>query len=158
MLNANATARPPEPDFTVPTRKAVRMASTPLSRGRTAVALVGASALLALVSCSNDGNGNGPATTSAPPVETGASPAAARIVIKNFAFSPANLRVGPGTKITVLNRDSVPHTVTATGDRVFDTGSIAGDAKATFTAPSATGSYSYICTIHPNMKGTLTVG
>lgn len=118
----------------------------------------GASALLALVSCSNDGNGNGPATTSAPRVETCAGPAAARIVIENFAFSPADLRVGPGTKITGVNRDSDPHTVTATGDRTVDIGSIAGDTNATFTAPSASGSYSYICTIHPNMKGTLTVG
>ncbi|TLS41219.1 hypothetical protein FE633_37655 [Streptomyces montanus] len=60
--------------------------------------------------------------------------------------------------MTVVNRDSAPHTVTATGDKMFDTGSIAGDSTATFTAPSASGSYSYICTIHPNMEGTLTVG
>ncbi|ALV38580.1 hypothetical protein AS200_15220 [Streptomyces sp. CdTB01] len=77
--------------------------------------------------------------------------------MENFAFSPANLRVRPGTKITVVNRDSATHTVTATGNKKFDTGSIAGDATAAFTAPSAPGSYSYICTIHPNMKGTLTV-
>ncbi|MFF3468321.1 cupredoxin domain-containing protein [Streptomyces sp. NPDC001984] len=133
------------------------MTFTPLHRGRTAVALGGAITLLALVSCSNGGNGNGPTTTSAPPAATSASPAAARIVIENFAFTPANLRVRPGTKITVVNRDSATHTVTA-GDKTFDTGSIAGDATATFTAPSAPGSYSYICTIHPNMKGTLTVG
>ncbi|TPQ18136.1 cupredoxin domain-containing protein [Streptomyces sporangiiformans] len=132
------------------------MTFTSLHRGRTAVALGGACTLLALVSCSNGGNGNGPAPTSTPPAATSASPAAARIVIENFAFTPANLRVRPGTKITVVNRDSVPHTVTA-GDKAFDTGNIAGDATATFTAPSASGSYSYICTIHPNMKGTLTV-
>jgi plastocyanin len=134
------------------------MTFTPLHRGRTAVALGGACTLLALVSCSNGGNGNGPATTSSPPAATSAGPSAARIVIENFAFTPANLRVRPGTKITVVNRDSAPHTVTATGDKTFDTGSIAGDATTTFTAPSTSGSYSYICTIHPNMKGTLTVG
>ncbi|UXY32311.1 cupredoxin domain-containing protein [Streptomyces sp. HUAS TT20] len=129
-------------------------------RARTAVALGTASActLLALVSCSNGGNGKGPATTSTPPAATSAAPAAARIVIENFAFSPANLHVRPGTKVTVVNRDSASHTVTATGDKAFDTGSIAGDVTATFTAPSAPGSYSYICTIHPTMKGTLTVG
>ncbi|KOU59446.1 metal-binding protein [Streptomyces sp. MMG1533] len=133
------------------------MTFTPLHRGRTAAALAGACTLLALAGCSNGGNGNGPAKTSDPPAATSAGPAAARIVIENFAFSPANLRVRPGTKITVVNRDSAAHTVTA-GDKTFDTGSIAGDATATFTAPSAPGSYSYICTIHPNMKGTLSVG
>ncbi|MEU2287520.1 hypothetical protein ABZ614_37390 [Streptomyces sp. NPDC013178] len=48
--------------------------------------------------------------------------------------------------------------MTATEDRSFDTGSIASDASTTFTAPTASGSYSYICTIHLNMQGTLTVG
>ncbi|MGW3151511.1 cupredoxin domain-containing protein [Streptomyces sp. NPDC001177] len=129
-----------------------------LHQARTAVALGTACTLLALVSCSNGGNGKGPATTSAPSAATSAGPAAARIMIESFAFSPANLHVRPGTKITVVNRDSASHTVTATGDKTFDTGSIAGDATATFTAPSAPGSYSYICTFHPNMKGTLTVG
>ncbi|MDX3763826.1 cupredoxin domain-containing protein [Streptomyces mirabilis] len=134
------------------------MTFTPLHRGHTAAALASACTLLALAGCSNGGNGNNPATTSAPPAASSTGPAAARIVIENFAFTPANLRVRPGTKITVVNRDSVTHTVTATGDKKFDTGSIAGDATATFTAPSAPGGYSYICTIHPNMKGTLTVG
>lgn len=135
------------------------MTFPPPHRARTAVALKTAFActLLALVSCSHGGNGKGPATTSAPPATTSAGPAAARIVIENFAFNPADLRVRPGTKITVINRDSVSHTVTATGDKVFDTGSIAGNATATFAAPSTPGSYSYICTIHPTMKGTLTV-
>jgi plastocyanin len=134
------------------------MTITPPHWGRTAVALGGACTLLALVSCSNGGNGNGPDTTSTPPAATSAGPAAARIVIENFAFTPATLHVRPKSKIIVVNRDSVPHTVTATGNKTFDTGSIASDATATFTAPSAPGSYSYTCTIHPNMKGTLTVG
>ncbi|MFJ8943562.1 cupredoxin domain-containing protein [Streptomyces sp. NPDC102395] len=136
------------------------MTFPPLHRARTPVALGTAFActLLALVSCSNGGNGKGPTTTSAPPAATSAGPAAARILIENFAFSPANLHVRPGTKITVVNHDSASHTLTATGGKTFDTGNIAGDATATFTAPSAPGSYSYICTIHPNMKGTLTVG
>ncbi|MDF3142489.1 MULTISPECIES: hypothetical protein [unclassified Streptomyces] len=56
-----------------------------------------------------------------------------------------------------MDRDSVAHTVTATGDKVFDTGNITGGATVTFTAPSTPGSYSSVCTLHPNMKGTLTV-
>ncbi|MFE9438539.1 cupredoxin family copper-binding protein [Streptomyces sp. NPDC006602] len=133
------------------------MSLSRLRRGRTALAIGGACTLLGLVNCSKGGNGTAPATTSAPPAATSASAAAARIVIENFTFNPANLQVRPGTKIMVVNRDSAAHTVTATGDKTFDTGSIASGATATFTAPSTSGSYSYICTIHPNMEGTLTV-
>ncbi|AVV47909.1 metal-binding protein [Streptomyces sp. P3] len=115
-----------------------------------------ACALLTLAGCSS-GDGTGPATTSASSAATGTSPGGTRIVIENFAFSPANLRVRPGAKVTVVNRDSAAHTVTATGDKVFDTGTIGGGATTTFTAPSTAGSYSYLCTIHPNMKGTLVV-
>ncbi|MCF4135957.1 cupredoxin domain-containing protein [Streptomyces sp. Tue 6430] len=114
-------------------------------------------ALLFLAGCSNGGNGTAPATSPSS-TATGDGPAAARIVIENFTFSPADLQVRPGAKITVVNRDSAAHTVTATGDKTtFDTGNVAGGATVTFTAPSTTGSYSYICAIHPNMKGTLTV-
>ncbi|WP_413254540.1 cupredoxin domain-containing protein [Streptomyces europaeiscabiei] len=78
-------------------------------------------------------------------------------MIENFTFSPTNLQVHPGTKVTVVNKHSAAHTVTATGDKVFDTGNIRGGESVAFTAPSTPGSYSYLCTIHPNMKGTLTV-
>ncbi|MCX5275380.1 cupredoxin domain-containing protein [Streptomyces virginiae] len=127
-------------------------------RGRSA--LVGAACvLLALAGCSNGSNGYGtaPAPTSAASTASSAVPGAVRIVIENFTFSPADLQVRPGAKVTVVNRDSASHTVTATGDKPFDTGTISGGATATFTAPSTPGSYSYLCTIHPNMKGTLTV-
>ena len=128
-------------------------------RGRTALRVGGACVLLALAGCSNGGNGygTGPTSTSAEPTKTSVIPGEARIVIENFAFSPADLQVRPGEKVTVVNRDSASHTVTATGDKAFDTGTIRAGATATFTAPSTPGSYSYLCTIHPNMKGTLTV-
>ncbi|MGW6156296.1 cupredoxin domain-containing protein [Streptomyces sp. NPDC055144] len=79
-----------------------------------------------------------------------------KVTIKNFAFHPAKFEVSPGTKITVTNEDSATHTLTA-DDKSFDTGNLAQGESATITAPSKPGSYSYICTIHPNMKGTLTV-
>ena len=79
------------------------------------------------------------------------------MVIENVTFSPADLQVRPGMQVTVVNRDSAAHTVTATGDKAFDTGNITGGATVTFTAPPTPGSYSYVCTLHPNMKGTLTV-
>ncbi|MGW7456312.1 cupredoxin domain-containing protein [Streptomyces sp. NPDC054797] len=134
------------------------MSPTCPRRGRTSLAGA-ACLLLALTGCSNGGNGYGTASpsTSAAPTASSVVPGAVRIVIQNFTFSPADLQVPPGAKVTVVNQDSASHTVTATGDKAFDTGTIRAGATATFTAPSTPGSYSYLCSIHPNMKGTLTV-
>lgn len=85
------------------------------------------------------------------------STGALQVTIKNFAFEPASLTVRPGQTVTVVNQDSTTHTVTAS-DKSFDTGNIAPGASATFTAPQQTGGHPYICTIHPFMHGTLTVG
>jgi plastocyanin len=136
-------------------------------RARTALA-VSALALAALAGCSDsDSGGSAPASSKsasqAPP--SGASSAAsqpakgqAKIGINNFTFSPAKLTVAPGAKVTVMNSDSTTHTVTATGGGgSFDTGDIASGKTATFTAPTKAGDYPYDCSIHPFMKGTLTV-
>ncbi len=113
-----------------------------------------ASALL-LAGCSSSGNsssGTATATTSS------AAAAADTIVIKNFSFSPATLTVAPGTKVTVTNEDSVTHTVTSTASpHAFDTGDVSAGATLTFTAPTKAGTYTYICTIHTYMHGSLTV-
>ncbi|MBS2539946.1 cupredoxin domain-containing protein, partial [Catenulispora sp. NF23] len=96
-----------------------------------------------------------PMTTTPSPAPTTA--AAAQITIDNFAFSPANLTVHPGQSVTVVNHDSVTHTLTAAGGK-FDTGDINPGKSATFTAPATPGSYPYVCSIHASMHGTLTVG
>lgn len=91
--------------------------------------------------------GGGPA---APPGATDT------IVMKSFAFTPASLTVAPGTKLTVVNEDQAPHTVTA-NDKSFDSGTISGGQRGEVTAPTKPGSYPYICTIHQYMTGTLIV-
>ncbi|MFE7354865.1 cupredoxin family copper-binding protein [Streptomyces sp. NPDC057543] len=122
----------------------------------------------ALAGCSHSG-GAGSSPTSATPSTSpsaSASPSPspvgkARITIKNFAFTPTQLTVPAGARITVVNEDAVAHTVTATAGatngKTFDTGDIAPGKTATFTAPVNPGTYPYICTIHPYMKGSLTV-
>lgn len=131
---------------------------------RTARALAASLVLpAALVGCSGDGGGSSSASPtpspSSPSSSTSPSKSAkATLTISDFTFEPTTLTVAPGTKVTVVNKDSATHTVTATDrNKSFDTGDIAGGEKATFTAPSAAGSYSYKCTIHPFMKATLTV-
>jgi plastocyanin len=68
------------------------------------------------------------------------------------------MTVKAGAKVTVTNKDSAAHTLTDKATHKFDTGNIAGSGgTATFTAPSAPGTYKFGCTYHPNMAGTLTV-
>lgn len=79
------------------------------------------------------------------------------VSIKNFAFSPVNISVKAGTKVTWTNNDSAAHTVTETDGKTGPSSDNLnnGDSYSfTFTKP---GIYHYDCAIHPNMTGTVTV-
>jgi plastocyanin len=113
-------------------------------------ALLVAGALL-LAAC-----GSSTPTKSGTAATSGASSGGTSITIKNFAFSPASLSVAPGVTITVTNKDSATHTVTASGGQ-FNTGDITQNQTKTFKAPTKPGNYPYICEIHQYMMGTLVV-
>jgi len=72
-------------------------------------------------------------------------------------YSPSTITVVIGVNNTVVwtNNDNMEHTVTAT-DKSFDSGLIEpGQSFSwTFTSP---GTYTYFCTLHPWMKGTVIV-
>jgi plastocyanin len=77
------------------------------------------------------------------------------IAISNYAFSPAQVTVTAGTRVTWTNHDQTPHTATA-NDNAFDTGTIAPSASRTvdFKRP---GIYHYHCVFHAFMTGTVVV-
>jgi amicyanin len=80
------------------------------------------------------------------------------VTIKDYAFSPANITVKVGTKVTWTNDDSVGHTVTA-DDPSSDapaSGTFGKGETYSFTFNKA-GTYDYHCEPHPYMKGTVTV-
>jgi plastocyanin len=81
-------------------------------------------------------------------------PAPHTVVMEGVKFMPEVLTVRRGDTIVWVNKDPFPHTVTAKG--AFDSHSIAADKSWKYT-PRKTGDYAYICTFHPNMKGTLRV-
>lgn len=134
------------------------------------VAIPAAAVILAAAGCSSTTSSKSstppataPSSPTAPSMTTAPSTAptttaAAQIVIDNFAFSPANLTVRPGQTVTVVNHDSVTHTLTASSGAAFDTGAVNPGKSATITAPTTPGAYPYVCTIHASMHGTLTVG
>ena len=77
------------------------------------------------------------------------------VSIKNFAFNPPNATVAPGTTVTWVNDDQVPHTVTA-NDGAFDSGTLQPGQSYSFAFDKA-GTYAYHCNIHPDMSATVTV-
>ncbi|MGC4948849.1 cupredoxin domain-containing protein [Streptomyces sp. DT224] len=130
--------------------------SFPAGAARFIVATACALVLAASTACSNGGGGGGDR-----PTESATSPATdiggTKITIKDFKFRPASLTVRPGAKVTVINSDTTAHTLTASKGSLFDTEDIAPGKSATITAPARSGDFPYTCTIHPFMKGTLTV-
>ncbi len=80
---------------------------------------------------------------------------AAEVKVDNFSFSPATLTVAAGTTVTWTNRDDIPHNVVST-DKVFKSKVMDTDEKFSYTFTKA-GSYSYFCSIHPHMTGTVVV-
>jgi plastocyanin len=81
--------------------------------------------------------------------------AASGVTIKDFKFLPGTTSVSVGDTITWTNQDVAPHTATA-NDGSFDTGSLSKGKSGSHTFTKA-GSFPYICSIHPSMKGTVTV-
>jgi plastocyanin len=81
--------------------------------------------------------------------------ASASVNTGDFFFSPTSVTVATGDTVTWHNSGKEPHTATA-DDGSFDTGTINSGGSGSHTFNSA-GTFSYICTIHPNMKGTVRV-
>jgi plastocyanin len=79
------------------------------------------------------------------------------VQINDYNFTPAMITVRPGTKVIWTNNSPMNlHTVTSDNGR-FDSGSIAtngGQWEYTF---NESGIFSYHCTPHPFMRGTVVV-
>src|SRR4051812_16393581 len=77
------------------------------------------------------------------------------ILIKNFEFGPMNVSVARGTTVVWKNVDGEPHTV-ASADGLFRSMALDQNDSYRFTFDKS-GTFRYICLIHPNMKATITV-
>jgi len=86
------------------------------------------------------------------------------LAAKNIAYTTTSLQAPADQPFTIhfQNQDtSVPHDVQikdGSGTVVFTGDTITGPAEASYTVPALkAGSYTFVCTIHPNMTGTITV-
>ncbi len=107
-----------------------------------------------------DGSGDPPPPAPPPPGPVPDPPAppapvSGDVNVFDFGYTPGTLTVGVGSSVTWSNTGSVPHTVTDSGG-TFDSGFMfTGDTYSrTF---NAAGTYDYICTLHPEMTGTVVV-
>jgi plastocyanin len=84
------------------------------------------------------------------------------IEMEDFSFRPARKVVPRGGPVVWKNRDRARHNATslarrADGTRLFRTRTAGFRAELTARAPRTAGTYRYLCTVHPNMRGTLVV-
>ena len=76
--------------------------------------------------------------------------------IRNLAFDPAQLNIAPGTTVTFVNKDTEAHTATA-DNNLFDTG-VLEPGESTWVLFRGSGTVTYHCELHPDMKGSIVVG
>jgi len=74
----------------------------------------------------------------------------------NIAFSPTSAKAKVGQTVVWTNQDSTDHNVTATAGDSFKSSNF-GSGKTYTHRLTKSGTISYVCTLHPNMKATLTV-
>ena len=78
------------------------------------------------------------------------------VTIKDFAFDPGDLKVKTGDTVTWTNEDSAGHDVTGDAFKSGDAGGL-GQGDSFENTFEKAGSFDYICSVHPTMKGTVTV-
>ena len=88
------------------------------------------------------------------PNNAAASPAVT-VSMDHSTFIPSEITVAPGTTVTWVNVETMPHTV-VDQNKAFRSKTLVKDGTFSFTFTTA-GDYNYLCSIHPNMKGKVIV-
>jgi plastocyanin len=140
-----------------------------LSIGGACLAFAGALAGCGGSSNSNSGSGGSasstststqPATTPTTKTQTSASssPSGKKIVVKmvGFAFKPAKVTGKVGQTVEWINEDDAPHNAVAQNGGDLKTATVMKGGTVSYKLDSP-GTIKYICTVHPNMHGTLVV-
>jgi plastocyanin len=101
-----------------------------------------------------------------PAASGGAAGTVLQLAAANIAYDQTNLTAPAGVpfQIAFTNNDAgIPHNVSIhqgspTGTEVFKGTIFTGVATQTYDVPALpAGTYSFVCSVHPNMVGTLTV-
>jgi plastocyanin len=117
--------------------------------------LVMAATAMLIAGCGGGDSGSGSATASPSPSSSSGN-SSTGVTISDFKFTPNPLTVQAGARVTVTNKDSAPHTVTADDGQSFDTGTLGQGSSKTISVTKP-GTYPYHCSIHAFMHGKLIV-
>jgi plastocyanin len=91
----------------------------------------------------------------AAPAAGGPAPLGPSSEIRDRAYAPSAITVAAGQTITWRNETLGPHTVTSTTE-LFNSGRI--ESQTAYSLRFANpGTFNYYCTVHPTMKGVVTV-
>ena len=96
------------------------------------------------------------AADAASPGASTAVPGGQAISIKDFSFNPASVSIKVGDSVTWSNADGAAHSIQSGNDAFDSPDKIAPATSFSFTFATA-GTFTYICGIHPYMKGTVVV-
>ena len=89
------------------------------------------------------------------PKRTAMAAASGSVTIVDFNFSPGTITINQGDTVTWVNNGPTPHSATSSSG-AFDTGIFPAGQSRSHTFNTA-GTFSYICTPHPQMRGTVVV-
>jgi plastocyanin len=126
-----------------------------------------AMATLLLAACGSQTSSTPSSSTSVVSAAQGSTPTTStnavqviqvKIVEQNgmYAFEPATITIPKGAQVVWTNASDAPHTVTS-DTSAFGTTSNLSTNQTFMQVFNTAGTYAYHCTIHPYMKGTITV-
>jgi plastocyanin len=130
--------------------------STPI-RSSIQVVLVSLVVLVGAGACSSSKASTATTTSTGKAGAAGASAVRTdSVTIKDYAFAPKSITVKVGTKVTWTNKDSFAHSIKDPATDQTGAQNIDPNASYSHTYTKA-GTYPYVCAIHANMHGTVTV-
>ncbi len=102
----------------------------------------------------NNNQNNSPATN--PPSSVSAVAQTYNIEISNFVFSPSSLTIKKGDTVIWTNKDLMSHTITSDSGSELESARF-GRAETYSHTFNTAGTFSYHCSVHSTMKGTIIV-
>jgi amicyanin len=112
--------------------------------------------ILFFAGCTNNQTTEITSTTAAQGVTTTTQISGNQVIIKNFAFGPAEMKIKAGDTVVWVNQDAAPHKLESDSGSEINSETLSNAQAYSHTFQTA-GTYDYHCSIHPSMKAKIIV-